>query len=107
MSASLDAGAALVQEGDNVILDVNGEKQAFVVAKRAGYTYSLARIPLELFIHVVIIRHKGRLTAPAACACSKVKVNRQLCRLDAIIGQPYGSMYQLSADTSELVRVKR
>ena len=36
MIASPYAGAALVQEGDNVILDVNGEKQAFVVAKRAG-----------------------------------------------------------------------
>ena len=39
--------------------------------------------------------------------CSKVKVGKQLCSLEPIIGQPYGSVYQIAADTSELVRTKR
>ncbi|KAL3153820.1 hypothetical protein ABBQ32_013398 [Trebouxia sp. C0010 RCD-2024] len=62
-----------IREGDTVILDMNGEKQAFLTVRRAG----------------------------------KVKVGKQLCSLEPIIGQPYGSVYQVSADTSELVRTKR
>ncbi|KAL0023716.1 hypothetical protein WJX79_006690 [Trebouxia sp. C0005] len=62
-----------ITEGDTVIFDVNGEKQAFVTVKKTG----------------------------------KVKVGKQQCSLQPIIGQPYGSTYQVSADTSELVRVKR
>ena len=30
------AAEAGVQEGDTVVLDINGEKQAFVTVKRAG-----------------------------------------------------------------------
>ncbi|DBA99317.1 TPA: hypothetical protein ACH3X3_011924 [Trebouxia sp. C0006] len=67
------APVASVTEGDTVIFDVNGEKQAFVTVKKTG----------------------------------KVKVGKQQCSLQPIIGQPYGSIYQVSADTSELVRFKR
>ncbi|KAL3140277.1 hypothetical protein ABBQ38_004545 [Trebouxia sp. C0009 RCD-2024] len=70
MQRDPDAG---IREGDTVILDMNGEKQAFLTVRRAG----------------------------------KVKVGKQLCSLEPVIGQPYGSVYQVAADTSELVRTKR
>lgn len=33
-----------VEEGDTVIFDVNGEKQAFVTAKRTGYFQTLLSV---------------------------------------------------------------
>lgn len=99
-NADLPPAHPPICDGDTVVLDVNGEKQAFVTVKRTGY------------VRLVVRFHSHNLKLSDAhvsllAMCSKVKVGKQLCSLEPCIGQPFGSMFQLSLDSSELVRVKR
>ena len=94
-----------IREGDTVILDVNGEKQAFITVKRAGCVICCCIPTLNRFLCRDLCVFQSYNSS--RCALSKVKVGKQLCSLEPIIGQPYGSVYQITADTSELVRTKR
>ena len=94
-----------IREGDTVILDVNGEKQAFLTVKRAGCVICCCISSLTRGFVLQFCVLQGFDSSHTVC--SKVKVGKQLCSLEPIIGQPYGSVYQIAADTSELVRTKR
>ena len=94
-----------IREGDTVILDVNGEKQAFLTVKKAGCVGGYCLLVPGIVAMFMYAFHV--LAIHVVLVCSKVKVGKQLCSLAPVIGQPYGSIYQISAETSELVRTKR
>ena len=84
-----------VHEGDNFVLDERGEKMSLIKAKASGcvrMSDAMARIDKR---------------APIFTNRRKIKVGKVQVPMAPIIGAPFGSMFQVSADGKALERLNR
>ena len=110
MAAPSPSAAPLVREGDTVIFDTNGDKQALVRvdAKRWGAPCSRsAAVPGSRCRKCMRSNTPSRCnacTAPRPAVCSRVKLGSAFCPAAPLIGCPYGAMFTLAADGKSLQR---
>lgn len=117
---------AVVQEGDTIIWDINGDRQALITVekntcagrygRRKTWGARVCRNQLcnMLSSYCTTESHLGRLLKGTPFAIqhqcnpsrSKVKLGKVFCSAAALLGCPYGSMFALSADGKSLERTE-
>ena len=91
--------AAVVQDGDTVIVDCSDGRKSFCKIK-------LGRCA-GVILGLLLARGQAQLTAEAACS-SQAKLGKgHAVSLDPAVGRPYGSLFQLSGDGTSLRQAKR
>ena len=114
----------VVQQGDTVVFDVNGERQAFVVVrpKRRGPRCNATQRSGGRGVRVTpAARRRGAwrriqrgrrrisraLAPPFSPPHSKVKMGNSFFSVEPFVGAPWGAVFTVSADGHSLERTQQ
>jgi len=99
---------ALIQEGDTVVLDENGERKSFLKLKRKGCValcHHLSCHNVETCTGVLPAILTAVHTHTPCALYRQARIGKSQVCTDPFIGAPYGAVFTLSADGKSVQRV--